>query len=136
MTPKTSNSNADATPITFCSKLQAILILSFLRATVPHGTRRSLNNIFNRTHTVQTSNATGNSSTSLFTLANTTSNDVETSRKETSDITLAQLRRRLGVGLRRPSDDFIDGNESMHRFFDKMLMSMTTEVRFQMQIFC
>lgn len=125
----------------FCSKLPAIVILTLCKTSTSNDTRRSLN-IFNRTSVVRTSNASGNSSALLFKLTNATSDGgyeeqdetdkTEKSREEATDMIMTKRRRRLGVGAKskRPSDDFIDGNESMHRFFDKMIMSMTTEVSF------
>ena len=58
-------------------------------------------------------------------------NNISDSSEETSDLILPQRQRRVGVGANnnRPGEDFLDGNENMHRFIDKMLMSMSTEVR-------
>jgi hypothetical protein len=116
-----------------------ILILTLQSSNATQSTRRSLNNIFNRTKTKGRDNVTATSP-----ISNTTSQGLLEQQDEVnitvvknwdaiSERILPQRFRRLGVGARikSPSDNFIEGNENMHRFFDKMLMSMKTEVGFQ-----
>jgi hypothetical protein len=113
-----------STIIMYC--LQAfILMLALCNSAATEAPRRSLNNIFNRTSRVQPD-------VSTFTSTNVTKINGANARYETSDTITPQRHRRLGVGARytgkKPSDDFIEGNENMHRLFDKVLMSMVTEV--------
>ena len=115
---------SSSTNIMYC--LQAfILMLVLCNSAATEASRRSLNNIFNRTSHAQPD-------VSTFTSTNVTKINGANARYETSDTITPQRHRRLGVGARytgkKPSDDFIEGNENMHRFFDKMLMSMVTEV--------
>ena len=118
-----------------CSRL-FLLVLTICNIELTQSFRRSLNNIFNRTNTTQRDDATSSISNATSKAAFDQHIEVHDSEGKSwykaSDIILPQRRRRLGVGTKnkRPSDDFIEGNENMHRFFDKMAMSMTTEVSF------
>jgi hypothetical protein len=122
----------DSILIMGCSRL-FILMLALSKS---EASQRSLNNIFNRTNTKQRDDGTGTLSNSngksklFFDQHTEINNDREKSLYKTSDVILPQRRRRLGVGAKnkRPSDDFMEGNENMHRFFDKITMSMATEV--------
>ena len=116
-----------------CSRL-FILMLNLCNADATLETRRSLRNIFNRTDSKlgdDVNNTSMSNVTSTVTFARQFGFDKSTEKSghKVDDVISPQLRR-LGVGARnkKPSDDFIEANENIHRFFDNMMMSMTTEV--------
>ena len=126
----------DSFHIMRCSQL-IVLILTFGNFSATQATRRSLSNIFNRTGDVATATGTSSSvtskkatSTSIFNQRVGLYDDTSNSKYAADEMILPERRRRLGVGSinNRPNDDFIEGVENMHRFFDKMTMSMATEV--------
>jgi hypothetical protein len=118
-----------------------VLVLVLRNSSAKEISRRSLSNIFNRTSRTRSVEAPDTSSIVSTNVTNMGTHDDHIddkvkyyARYETNDSISQQRRRRLGVGARytrsKPSDDFIRGNENMHRFFDNMLMSMVTKVRF------